>query len=239
MKDTLYIVIPAYNESANIEQLIRNWYPIVQRHDGEGNSRLLIVNDGSKDNTYELIQKAQKSRPLLLGLTKPNGGHGSTVLFGYRYAIEHHADFIFQTDSDNQTNPAEFEGFWDLRYRYDAIIGNRATRQDGKQRVFVEKTLLTLLRLYYGVHIPDSNAPFRLMKTSLVAKYINKLPKNFNLPNVMLTTYFAYFKENITFRKITFAPRQGGVNSINIPKIVKIGWHALGDFRMLKKHLND
>jgi glycosyltransferase involved in cell wall biosynthesis len=239
MKNTLYIVIPAYNESANIEQLIKNWYPIVQKHDGEGKSRLLIVNDGSKDNTYELIQRAQESRPLLLGLAKPNGGHGSTVLFGYRYAIEHHADFIFQTDSDNQTNPTEFEGFWNLRYKYDAIIGNRATRQDGKQRVFVEKTLLTLLRLYYGVHIPDSNAPFRLMKASLVAKYINKLPQNFNLPNVMLTTYFAYFKENITFRKITFAPRQGGVNSINIPKIVKIGWHALGDFRMLKKHLND
>lgn len=106
-------------------------------------------------------------------------------------------------------------------------------------RMVSNGSLLTLLRLYYGVHIPDSNAPFRLMKASLVAKYINKLPQNFNLPNVMLTTYFAYFKENITFRKITFAPRQGGVNSINIPKIVKIGWHALGDFRMLKKHLND
>lgn len=239
MNDKLYIVIPAYNESANLNQLIENWYPVVERHDGGGESRLVIINDGSKDNTAELIQEAEKSHPLLKGLTKPNGGHGDTVLTGYRYAIANHADFIFQTDSDNQTDPAEFEDFWKLRYRYDAVIGNRATREDGKQRVFVEKTLLTLLRLYFGVQIPDSNAPFRLMQTALVAKYIDKLPAHYNLPNVMFTTYFAYFHENITFRKITFAPRQGGVNSINVPKIVKIGWHALGDFRTLKKHIND
>lgn len=239
MSDKLYVVIPAYNESANIKQLIDSWYPIVEKHNGNDESRLVIINDGSKDDTYELLQAAEEDHPLLKALTKPNGGHGSTVLFGYRYAIANHADYIFQTDSDNQTNPAEFEGFWNLRKEYSAIIGNRTSREDGKQRVFVEKTLLVLLRLYYGVHVPDSNAPFRLMKTSLVAKYINKLPRNYNLPNVMLTTYFAYFHEKIKFKKVSFIPRQGGVNSINIPKITKIGYHALGDFYQLKKHIND
>lgn len=237
--DKLYIVVPAYNEADNIEKLIEDWYPIIEKHNGNGESRLVIVNDGSKDNTYDIVRKCANNRPLLQPLTKENGGHGSTVLFGYRYAIEHNADFIFQTDSDGQTDPAEFEQFWVLRNKYDAIIGDRSTRQDGASRKFVEGTLLFILRMTFGVKIPDSNAPFRLMRQELVKKYIKKMPKDFNLPNVMLTTYFAYFHEKIKFIEITFKPRQGGVNSINIKKIIKIGWKALGDFRMLKKHIKD
>lgn len=144
-------------------------------------------------------------------------------MFGYSYAISKNSDWIFQTDSDRQTNPNEFEAFWQKREKYDAIIGNRNHRQDGAQRKFVEHTLLRILRLVFGVKMPDSNAPFRLMRTNLVAKYIKKLPEHFNLPNVMLSTYFVYFHERVLFLPISFKPRQGGVNSINFKKIIKIG----------------
>lgn len=238
-EETLYIIIPAYNESENIEKLIIDWYPVIERHNGAGKSRLVVIDDGSKDNTYKVVCERAKTRPLLQPLTKPNGGHGPTLIFGYNYAIDNGADYIFQTDSDGQTDPEEFEQFWRFKDEYDAVIGSRPTRQDGKSRKFVEGVLLLLLRMTFGVKIPDSNAPFRLMKAELVAKYLKKMPKDFNLPNVMLTTYFSYFKEKVKFVDITFKPRQGGTNSINIKKIIKIGWKALGDFRMLKKHIND
>ena len=237
--DILYIVVPAYNESENIIKLIDDWYPVVEKHDGDGRSRLVIVNDGSKDDTYKIIKRSAENRPLLQPLTKTNGGHGPTVLFGYRYAIENGTDYIFQTDSDGQTSPDEFEAFWNLRNEYDAVIGNRSSRQDGILRKFVEAVLLFILMLVFGVRIPDSNAPFRLMKSKLVEKYIKKMPGDFNLPNVMLTTYFAYFNEKIKFINISFKPRQGGVNSINVKKIIKIGWKAIQDFYMLKKQIND
>ena len=236
--DSLYIVIPAYNESDNIENLIKDWYPIAEQHNDSGKTRLVVVNDGSKDDTLELLKSFAEERPLLIPLDKPNGGHGPTVLYAYRYAIDNDADWIFQTDSDGQTNPEEFEQFWQLRNEYDAIIGSRPDRQDGWPRKFVEKTLLLILRATFGVKLPDSNAPFRLMKRELVEKYIKKMPEEFNLPNVMLTTYFAYFKENIKFIDITFKPRQGGVNSINVKKIIKIGWKAIADFRNLRRTIN-
>lgn len=239
MNDVLYIIVPAYNEQDNIRQLISDWYPVVERHNANGESRLVIVNDGSKDNTYEVCCEYAEKRPLLKPLTKTNGGHGPTLLYGYNYALQNKADFIFQTDSDGQTNPDEFEQFWNLRNEYEAIIGSRSAREDGTSRKFVEKTLLLILRMTFGVKIPDSNAPFRLMKANLVKKYIYKMPTDFNLPNVMFTTYFAYFREKIKFIEISFKPRQGGVNSINIKKIIKIGWKALGDFRYLKKHIDD
>lgn len=235
--DKLFIIVPAYNESDNINKLVDDWYPIVEKYSGDGESRLVIINDGSKDNTFEILTELAESRPMLVPLTKENGGHGSTVLYGYHYAIECGADYIFQTDSDGQTNPAEFDGFWKNREKYSAIIGNRSNRQDGFSRVMVEKVLLLILRVIYGVKMPDSNAPFRLMNRDVLQKYIGRLPQDYNLPNVMLTTFFVYFRENIQFVEISFKPRQGGVNSINVKKIIKIGWKALGDFFRLKKQM--
>ncbi len=235
--EKLYIVIPAYNEAENIETLIKDWYPIIEKYNGDGESRLVIINDGSKDNTYEILKEYEKQKPLLKALTKKNGGHGPTVLYGYRYALDNNADYVFQTDSDGQTLPEEFDSFWEKRKLYDAILGNRTDRQDGAYRKFVENTLRFILKLIFGVKVPDANAPFRLMKKEILEKYINKMPRDYNLPNVMFTTYFVYYREKILFAKVTFRPRQGGKNSINIKKIVKIGWKALADFRHLKEQM--
>ena len=235
--EKLYIIIPAYNEEENIESLIKDWYPVIEKYNGNGESRLVIINDGSKDNTYEILKKYDKKKPLLKALTKENGGHGPTVLYGYRYALNNNADYIFQTDSDGQTVPEEFDYFWSCRKDYDAILGDRRNRQDGSSRKFVENTLRLILRLVFGIKVPDANAPVRLMKKEILKKYINRMPQDFNLPNVMLTTYFAYYKEKILFSKVTFRPRQGGKNSINVKKIIKIGCKALVDFRHLKSQM--
>ena len=231
----LFIVMPAYNEQDNIADTLAAWYPVIERHAANGESRLVAVNDGSKDDTFAMMQKFAKDHPLFTPLTKPNGGHGPTVIYAYNYAIEQGADWIFQTDSDGQTNPDEFEAFWEAREEYDGIFGNRTVRGDGKSRAVVEKVVCLLLRLYFGVKVPDANAPFRLMRAEKVAKYLKKLPEDYNLPNIMMTTYFVYYKERVSFREISFKPREKGTNSINIKNIFKIGWQAVKDFRMLKK----
>ncbi len=233
--ERLYIVIPAYNEEENIQALLDAWYPIVDRY-GQ-NSRLVVINDGSKDHTLKYLMDIGKNYPKLVAQTKENEGHGPTLMYGYQYALDQGADFIFQTDSDGQTDPDEFERFWELRDKYDAIIGYRPDRQDGLSRKFVEKILLIILKCTFGVSMPDSNAPYRLMRQGILKKYISKLPEKYNLPNVMLTTFFTYYHENICFEPITFKPRQKGKNFINIRKIVKIGWKAVGDFIKIKKSM--
>ena len=160
--DKLYIVIPAYNEEENIAQVVDDWYPVVEKYNGDGESRLVIIDDGSKDNTYEILKTCAEERPLMLPLTKPNGGHGATVLYGYHYALEHGADYIFQTDSDGQTLPEEFPPFWEERENYDMVIGWRRGRQDGGSRVFVTKTLKAVIKVCFGVTVTDANTPYRL-----------------------------------------------------------------------------
>lgn len=237
--DKLYIVIPAYNEEANIEQVINDWYPIVEKYNGNGQSRLVIIDDGSKDTTYRMMKSLAESRPLFLPLTKPNAGHGATVLYGYQYALKCGADYIFQTDSDGQTLPVEFPQFWEERKNYDMVIGWRNTREDGVSRIFVTKTLKIVLRLCFGVTVTDANTPFRLMDAVTLKKYIDYIPEGFNLSNAIIPVIYAKANCNVKYIPITFRPRQGGVNSINMKKIFRIGQQALIDFRKINRNLKN
>ena len=235
--DTLYIVIPAYNEEATILSVINQWYPIVEKIGGD--SRLVIVNDGSKDSTLSLVQQAAIIRPRLVPLDKENGGHGAAVLFGYQYALEHGADYVFQTDSDGQTLPEEFQAFWEQRQDYDLIIGHRKGRQDGLSRVVVTKTLKAVIAACFGVSVRDANTPYRLMSAQTLRENIQLIPDGFNLSNVILTVVYTKKRMRILYIPITFQPRQGGVNSINLPEIRKIGAKALSDFRKINRSINE
>ena len=231
--DSLYLVMPAYNEEANIEEVVRAWYPAVA--DKGEDSRMVIADSGSSDGTHGKLEALQKEFPKLEILSNTGKQHGPKVIALYKYAIERGADYIFQTDSDGQTNPAEFASFWKLRERYAGIFGFRKERGDGKIRAFVERVVCLLLGLYFHVSVPDANAPFRLMRAEVVAKYLPRMAADYNLPNIMLTTFFSYYGERIRFRKISFKPRQAGVNSVNVRKIIGIGIKALGDFHRFKK----
>lgn len=233
--DKLYIVIPAYNEQDTIEDVVNDWYPVVEKIGND--SRLVIINDGSKDDTYGILTKLAETRPQLTPVTKPNGGHGATVLYGYNYALDNGADFVFQTDSDGQTVVSEFWPFWEKRNEYQMVIGHRAGRQDGFSRKFVTKTLKLVCKICFHVTLTDANTPFRLMQAPTLKDNIQYVPKDFNLSNVILSVIYAKRKQSVLYIPITFRPRQGGVNSINLKKIFKIGKQALKDFREINKSL--
>ena len=233
--DSLYVVMPAYNEEAIIEETVSTWYSVL---DGKADtSRLVVADSGSQDQTHNILLNLQKRYPKLEILEDTDKQHGPKVIALYDHAIKQNIDYIFQTDSDGQTNPEEFERFWKLRKKYDGIFGYRKERGDGKDRAFVERVVCILLWAFFGVKVPDANAPFRLMKTAVVEKYLYKMERNYNLPNIMLTTYFVYHHEKCRFIPISFKSRQTGVNSINIRKIIAIGWKALGDFWKFRKHM--
>ncbi|MGI6069144.1 MAG: glycosyltransferase family 2 protein [Blautia sp.] len=231
--DCLYIVVPAYNEEENIADVIRQWHPVVEKVGGD--SRLLILNDGSKDSTYEKMLALRENYPRLLPVDKENQGHGATVLRGYRYAITHGADYVFQTDSDGQTLPEEFWPLWRDRKNGGLLIGYRKGRQDGMSRVVVTKVLRLVLFACFGVWVLDANTPFRLMEASQLEEVMEKIPKNFNLSNVVMTVVYEKFGLGVHYYPITFRPRQGGTNSINLKRIFGIGRQALKDFWKLRR----
>jgi len=236
MGKKLYIVMPAYNEEANIEETVKQWHTIVEKI--SPNSRLVIFNDGSTDNTYEIMQRLKDQYSQFVPITKPNSGHGSTCIFAYNYSINANSDYIFQTDSDGQTSPTEFWQFWEKRNAYDFIIGDRTKRQDGYSRIVVTKILKLIVWLIFSEKIKDSNTPFRLMNTQKLNPILKIIPKDFFLSNVIISMLVVKRKERYLWLPISFIPRQGGINSINLKRIFKIGYQAIADFYKIKQNIS-
>lgn len=243
MDNILYIIMPAYNESETIRSVIKEWYPVIEKHNGAGKSRFVIIDDGSHDDTFKILEEEKEKYPLLIAWRKENGGHGDTVLAGYQYAIFREGgrpDYIFQTDSDGQTRPEEFETFWRERKKYQAIIGYRNHRKDGFSRIFVTKVLRFVIFVFLGQWVTDANTPFRLMTQESLKKLLTLIPEHYNLPNIILSTaYVRFYRENVKFIPITFRKRQGGINSINLKKIFRIGKRAIVDFVQIRRKMDD
>jgi glycosyltransferase involved in cell wall biosynthesis len=234
MKNKCYVIIPSYNEEANIGKVVEEWYNVVANI-GE-NSRLVVIDGGSKDETYKILQSLSLRLPQLIAIQKNNYGYGVSVLYGYKYALENRADWVFQTDSDGQTDAKEFWRFWHEKDQYSALFGLRNHREDGISRIFVTKVLKIILRWIFGLNVPDANVPFRLIKGSILQKHIIKIPNNFNMTNIniILAVSILKYENNVRFFPITFKKRQGGVNSIVLRKIIKIGIQGVKDFRRAK-----
>jgi dolichol-phosphate mannosyltransferase len=233
--DKLIIVMPAYNEEENIESVIKQWHPVVEKVGND--SKLVIFDDGSKDKTFSIMQNLQDKYTKLVPVTKKNSGHGPTCLYAYEYAINNGADYVFQTDSDGQTNPDEFGKFWELRKEFDFIIGSRRNRMDGFSRVIVTNVLKLVVFLMFRVIVSDANTPFRLMKCSKLKSYLQIIPADFFLSNVLISALIVKNKEKHKWIPISFKPRQGGVNSINLKRIFKIGLKAMRDFRVVSRKI--
>ena len=231
------IIIPAYNEEANIRSVIAQWHPVVEKT-GQG-SRLVVIDDGSRDHTYQTASELKKQYSQLVVLTKENQGHGATVLYGYKYAIRKGADYVFQTDSDGQTLPSEFSAFWKNRGKCGLLIGQRVHRGDGVSRLFVTRVLRLVLLVVFRVWIKDANAPYRLMRCSQLQEVLKKVPKDFFLSNVLITVIYTKKRLGVHYYPISFLPRQGGENSINLKKIFGIGKKSFRQFLALRKKVEE
>jgi glycosyltransferase involved in cell wall biosynthesis len=231
--------MPAYNEQDNIEEVVASWHPVVEKTGAD--SRLVIFNDGSKDRTYEVMKSLQEKYPFFVAETKENTGHGATCLYAYQYALEHGADYIFQTDSDGQTNPDEFMSFWENRDKYDMVIGQREKRGDGLSRWVISKVLRLVILCTFKVWVRDANVPYRLMKKSLLADILPRIPDRYFLSNVVLSVLAVKSKSKILWLPISFKDRSKGETfwKINVAAMTKVGCKTIADFarmnRMFKK----
>lgn len=232
-QERLFIVIPAYNEEETIEFVVAQWHSVVECL--KNNSRILVVNDGSKDHTQEKLLDLQKRYSCLEVVEKVNEGHGAAILYGYRYAIQSGADYIFQTDSDGQTIPDEFWTLWKEREKCGLLIGNRKKRQDGWQRIIVTRVLRMILQMIFKCNVQDANTPFRLMRAEELKLVLKEIPERYFLANVLMTVIYTKRNMGVYYYPITFLPRQGGKNSINMRRIADIGKHAMIDFWKMRK----
>jgi glycosyltransferase involved in cell wall biosynthesis len=228
-------VMPIYNEEANVRTVITEWLSAFG--DAGVNARLLAVNDGSRDRTLAILRELEtKFSNRLIVIDKPNSGHGPSCRVGYEFALGQNATWVLQIDSDGQCDPVFFPSFWNQRNQADCIFGLRITREDGFLRKLISQACTRLTSLLTGCNLKDANVPYRLIRRSALEDALRLVPKDFDIQNVALTVVL---KRNPTLRwvyvPIRFRARQGGTNSINLPKIAKMGLRMLGQIRQIKK----
>ncbi len=230
--DKLYIVIPVYNEAGAIAKVVAEWHAVVASI-GHG-SKLVIFNDGSTDNTLDILGKIKNKYPDVIVIDKKNTGHGPTCTAAYTYAVAEGADWIFQTDSDGQTTSDDFRGFWEKRDHFDFIIGWRAKREDGVTKLFVSRMLKLVVFMIFGIMLKDANSPFRLMRTKRLRDYLPFIPSDYFLSNTLISVMITKNKEKTSWQKISFAPRISGTSSMPFLKVARLGMNLTGQLYKMR-----
>ena len=97
------VIIPTYNEVENIEKII------AAVSDIEGDYHILVIDDGSPDGTADAVRSIQKQCPDRIFLIERSGklGLGTAYVAGFKWALEHDYDYIFEMDADFSHNPAD------------------------------------------------------------------------------------------------------------------------------------
>jgi glycosyltransferase involved in cell wall biosynthesis len=197
--------MPAFNEESNIQQTIDAWSPIFTKVSG---SKLLVINDGSKDKTGDILKDLASKYNFLEVIDKPNEGHGKTIYLGYKKAIEKKHEWVFQTDGDGHFDPDDFYKLWSQKDSSHFLLGNRTKRKDPAVRVVLSNLISLWIYLLFGHYIKDSNVPFRLIRTSYLKKILKKVPKGVFAPNIFLSILAKKDGQNLHHIPVSHYPRK-------------------------------
>ena len=168
----LSIVVPCYNESKDIaknSEIIRNYLETIKQ-----DYELILVNDGSKDNTKEVIESIPGVKALSY---EPNRGKGGAVKYGIENAT---GDYVLFMDADLSTNLEAVKRYIEIAPNYDMVIGSRHAKDSvikKKQpalRVFIGWCCRKLVNMKFHLHFKDTQCGFKAMRTDIAKKIVSK-----------------------------------------------------------------
>lgn len=208
------IIIPAYNEAANIEKVINNIVQNYPQYD------YVIINDGSTDKTAEVCANAGYQ---VLNLPI-NMGIGGAVQTGYQYAKKNNYDAAVQIDGDGQHDVAYLEDMLKLLEtgEADVVIGSRFVQREGFQSSQIRRVgirfLSILARILTGVQIRDITSGYRVVNRTFIEIYANDYPADYPEPEAMIIA--AVYGGSIKEYPVVMRERENGTSSITFKKSV-------------------
>jgi dolichol-phosphate mannosyltransferase len=209
----LSVVMPTYNEEACITEVVQSWRDALE---ALGMPFLIVVlNDGSTDGTEQALAAFESDYRVAV-VTKPNSGHGPTILWGYRDASQK-ASWVFQVDADNEMDPRHFASMWKMRDDYDALLGVRTNREQSLGRMLISAVSRVVIRLAYAPGVDDVNVPYRLIRASMLAPIANAIPDSTFAPNLVVSGTLALARARIANIPVPHRNRPTGSVSI-------VGW---------------
>ncbi|MGK7397933.1 MAG: polyprenol monophosphomannose synthase [Candidatus Cyclobacteriaceae bacterium M3_2C_046] len=185
------VIIPTFNEKENIEAIIKAIFSLPVHFD------ILVVDDSSPDGTASIVKNLQKAteklpnimdRQLHLIERKEKSGLGTAYITGFKYALEHGYDYIFEMDADFSHDPADLVRLFRAcaEEGYDLAIGSRYITGVNvvnwpMGRVLMSYFASVYVRFITGMAIQDTTAGFKC--------YRSKVLRTINLDKIKFIGY--------------------------------------------------
>ncbi len=203
------IIIPAYNEEANIEKVVTNLKEVCPQYD------YVVVNDGSKDRTADICRKNGFSlidNPINLGLS-------GSFQSGMKYAIRMGYDAAIQIDGDGQHDVAYIPQMVDLmeKEQLDIVIGSRfvSEKKPWTPRMIGSRILSAGIWMTCGKHIKDPTSGMRLYGRKMLTEFATKL--NYG-PEPDTICYLIRCGAKVKETQVTMRERMGGTSYLNLSR---------------------
>ena len=156
-KNATYVVLPAYNEETRIQ-------PVIEAIAEKGYN-MVIINDGSSDNTLDVILESKRKYPNRIHLYSLilNRGVGVATQTGFEAVLKFNPKYVVSMDSDGQHSADDLEAVIEplVSGRAQAVIGVRPLKDMPKSRNFANAVMNFLTKIFYGVDVSDSQTGFR------------------------------------------------------------------------------
>lgn len=208
------IIIPAYNEAGNIENVVNNLITNYPQYD------YVIINDGSRDNTEKIcLQNHYEVLNLPINL-----GIGGAVQTGYCYARDNDYDMAVQIDGDGQHDVAFLEGMIRLIEdgQADVVIGSRFVEKEGFQSSKLRRTGISFLsglaRILTGVKVKDITSGYRLVNRRFIRIFAQDYPSDYPEPEAVVIA--AVHGGRIAEYPVVMRERENGESSITFKRSV-------------------
>ena len=205
------VIIPTYNEKENVENIVRAVLAL------EHGFHILIIDDGSPDGTAEIVKRLQKEEfPDELHLVERTGklGLGTAYIAGFKWAIEHGYDFIFEMDADFSHDPKDLPRLYYAcsKEGFDLAIGSRYVSGVNvvnwpMGRVLMSYYASKYVRLVTGVPIHDTTAGFKC--------YRRKVLETIDLDAIRFKGYAFQIEMKFTAFKLGFKIKEVPVIFVN------------------------
>ncbi|MBP1677413.1 MAG: glycosyl transferase family 2 [Bacteroidetes bacterium] len=165
------VIIPTYNEKENIENIIRAVFnqPLV--------FHILIIEDGSPDGTASIVKELQAEFPEKLFMVERQGklGLGTAYIAGFKWALEHGYEYVFEMDADFSHNPNDLPRLYDAcaNLGADVAIGSRYVSGVNVVNWPIGRVLMSYfaskyVRFVLGVNIADTTAGFKCYRRQVL-----------------------------------------------------------------------
>ena len=227
----LQILLPIHNEAESIALTIHEIHEEISRL---ARVEFILCEDGSRDNTKEVLRELAKEVPAKLLLSETRKGYSRAVRDGM---AEIDAPFLLCLDSDGQCDPKDFREFWKNRNNADVLIGWRVQRADTLLRKAMSRAFFLAWKTLYHAPIHDPSCPFMLAKNAIihdVSKKMGAMREGFWWEFTARVARAGYSMREIP---VHHRNRAAGITQVyRLRKLPRIGYqHFLALFRILRE----